>query len=433
MPFGANVPSRLLIAVLAVLPLLLLAQPVRADGPTAGARATIDLASPASLEQMAAEQLTPLISCNSVSLDGDDGNRFGLVLGERDLTAPGDPRLCLFFDFRWSSYVAILTGQRSVREFRESKHAAAGYLADRGIDPCRIAAWVAADSALLRQLSAADRADAGVRCTPEVIAHGPFSDRRVADVEAGLDRIALTIEEVIGWPLTWPVRVHLYDTHAAFVEGKREEGGDPDVAEESLKLAFGLTTILDNGMLGVMVDTSRFPGPDDLQMLLAHEFTHAGQAGLLGTPSLLPFFIVEGGAEYVASLVVGTEQRDLAARFRAAVNDERANRAVPLRELVAKPSESDLRRTAAAYSRGYAAVRFLTSRWGRDAFTRLHQENVGGSPQRFLMAMSDVTGLTLDQFDQELRAYLLAEPVPEGDPPVTGVTGDRLLHPPAVW
>jgi hypothetical protein len=144
-------------------------------------------------------------------------------------------------------------------------------------------------------------------------------------------------------------------------------------------------------------------------MLVAHEFAHVAQAGLLGHPDFLPFFAIEGGAEYFASLVVGPEQKNLAGRFREAVADERAGRTVPLRELIAEPREDDRARVAASYARGYAAMRFLTARWGTESFTRLHRDNVDGDPERFLGAMARLTGLSLDDFDRELAAYLIAQ------------------------
>jgi hypothetical protein len=53
-------------------------------------------------------------------------------------------------------------------------------------------------------------------------------------------------------------------------------------------------------------------------------------------------------------------------------------------------------------------MRFLTDRWGRDAFTQLHRENVGGTPQRFTQNLTQLTGMSLDEFDRELRKWLLA-------------------------
>jgi hypothetical protein len=260
---------------------------------------------------------------------------------------------------------------------------------------------------LQRQITLQDRNDTGYYCTPEVIGHGPNSEQRVDEVHASADASVLTAESAFGWPFTWPVRVHLYDNHEDFVNGKRIEGGDERANNQTMEFTFGTTTLLDNGMVGILVDTSRFPEASDLRMLLAHEFAHVAQAGMIGDTSMLPFFVAEGGAEYVASLVVGQDQRDLADRFHTAVVEESRGEAVPLRQLIDKPSASDLKLTSAAYSRGYAAMRFLVERWGQDSFTRLHQENVGGTPQRFTQNLARLTGMSLDQFDRELRKWLL--------------------------
>jgi len=258
-------------------------------------------------------------------------------------------------------------------------------------------------------LTLRDRNDAARYCAPEVIGHGPNSGRRVAEVNASADASVLAAESAFGWPFTLPVRIHLYDSHDDFINGKRIEGGDEREASQSLEFSYGLTTVLDNGMVGILIDTSRFQDPVSLRMLLAHEFAHVAQAGLLNGTGSLPFFVIEGGAEYVASLVVGRDQPDLAARFQTAIADESRGEATPLSDLIARPDSSDIAIMSAAYSRGYAAMRFLTERWGLDSFTRLHRENVGGTPRRFIENLARVTALTLDEFDQELRLWLLRQ------------------------
>jgi hypothetical protein len=241
-----------------------------------------------------------------------------------------------------------------------------------------------------------------------VIAYGPHSAARVDEVRTWMSATVATAEAVFHWQLTWPLRVHLYDDHAAFVEGNRVEGGDPRATAQSLRTAFGRTAMSPNGMLGFLLDISRFPEPVDLAMVAAHEFAHIMQAGLLGCSCAMPFFAIEGGAEFFASLVVGPDQRDLAERWRVAVADERAGRAVPLRELIERPDPADRRRMAASYSRGYAAFRFLANRWGVDAVVQLHLDSIGGTPARFLDNLKRITGLTLDDFDNALSDELRA-------------------------
>jgi hypothetical protein len=351
-------------------------------------------------EPPALEQAQPMRSCAQVPA-GED---------VRPVTLPGadESGACLFWSERWQSYSAYLINQRSIDEFRRTKERLQPLLADAGIDLCRVAAWSAVETSVRRTMTIADRQDAGRRCRPEVVAHGPQSEKRVDDMQAAMDAAVARGEDVFQWSLTWPLRVHLYDDHRAFVQGNRTEGGDQRVTERSLANAFGRTVMNPNGMLGFLLDASRFPGPADLGMVAAHEYAHIIQTGLSGGSSALPWFAVEGGAEYFASLVVGPDQPDLVERLRVATADERSGRAVPLREVIRRPDPADQRRSAAAYSRGYAAFRFLADHWGADAFGELYTQNIGGSPSRFLDHLKRITGLSLDDFDAALSDYLRA-------------------------
>jgi hypothetical protein len=360
---------------------------------------TVPFAAPARADEAPAlEQAQPVRSCDQVQA----GEGASLV----PLPGADESRACLFWSERWQSYSAYLINQRSIDEFRRTKERVQPLLADAGIDLCRVAAWSAVETSVRRTMTVADRQDAGQRCRPEVIAHGTQSGKRVEEMQSWMDASVGRGEEVFQWSLTWPLRVHLYDDHRAFVQGNRVEGGDPGTTERSLANAFGRTVMSPNGMLGFLLDASRFPGPADLGMVTAHEYAHIIQTGLLGGNGALPWFAVEGGAEYFASLVVGPDQADLVERLRVAVADERSGRAVPLHELIRRPDPADQRRGAAAYSRGYAAFRFLAEHWGAAAFAELHIENIGGSPSRFLEHLKRITGLTLDDFDAALSDYL---------------------------
>ena len=356
-----------------------------------------------------------------------DRHDISLVLTDADLIAESDgSRLCLLFDPRWDSYSVWLLNHASVEEFRHTKAQFQPVLDAAGIDLCRIGFWTTVDTALRRQIALRDRQDAGRPCEPELIAHGPKSEQRIEEVRAAIATIRAAGEQTFRWPLTWPLRVHLYDDHDSFVTGVRREGGDDEVTRQRLETVFARAGIIANGMYGFMVDTARFRRAVDVTMVVAHEYTHMAQAGVLGCTCYLPWFAIEGGAEYFASLVVGSEQRDLAGRFRDAVREDRAGRAVPLRELVRRPRDDDQRRSFAGYTRGYAAMRFLTLRWGAESFTHLHLENVEGSPNRFVEAMERLTGLSLDAFDQELSAYLRSQ---EGSTSATGAPANVTFVP----
>lgn len=330
-----------------------------------------------------------------------------LTLTDADLLANGaSSRFCLYFDPHWDSYYVELLNLRSVDEFRQAKSQFQPMLARAGINACDIGFWSTPDRTIGRALSSSDLKDAGQRCEPTIYSHGPKSAARVEEARGFLKAAVAKGEEVFLWPISWPLRVHLYDDHSTFLTGIQTEGGDTRATERSIRFTYGRTTTIANGMEGFMVDLARFPQPTDLQMLISHEYTHVAQAGALGGSSTLPYFVIEGGAEYFASLIVGPEQRDLAGRYREAVSDERANAAIPLRELVDRPGPDDSDRALAGYSRGYAAMRLLTSRWGAQSYAALLLQNKNGTPAHYLEALTQLTGLSLDGFDQQVSAFL---------------------------
>ena len=383
--------------------------------------------------QASAAQTQRRTACDDMRFRDVPASDLQLVLGDADIVGESDnTRFCLIFDLRHDSFAAWLLNVRSLDEFRETKAQIQSLLDDVGVDPCQIGFWDAYDSPVRRTITPNDRVDAGARCTPDVITHGPRSERRAEEVRQALATAAAAAEQSFGWTLSWPMRVHLYDDHDAFVAGMREDGGDDRATARTLEFTFGSTGFIANGMMGFLVDTSYFPNEEDLRMLASHEFAHVAQWGSLYCPCYLPFFVAEGGAEYFASLVVGPDQPNLAKRFRDAVQDEQSNRAVPLRELVKRPESSDRRRSGAAYTRGYAAMRFLAARWGEDAFTRLHMENANGSANRFLDGMEQLTGFTLDDFDRELRGFLLAQSGAPRSQSSTASLGTTPSSPPAM-
>jgi len=338
------------------------------------------------------------------------GESVSLVYTDADLIAGGDgTSLCIFFDPRWDSYSAWTLSATSIEEFRSAKVQLQPLLGRVGVEPCQVAFWSAFDRELRRQISLKDRYDGGRTCAPRYYDHGALSQFRRAEIEESIAAAATKAEEVFGWKLSWPLRVHAYDTEEDFAVGLTREGPFRGVSTAAVRGVGGTTMILANGGFGYLLNVRRFEDASELRMLISHEYAHVAQAGLIGTKDDLPFFAVEGGAEYFASLVVGPDQKNLAGRFQDAVADERSNRAVPLRELIEEPEARDGRRFLAAYSRGYAAMRFLTARWGADAYGHLHRENVDGNPERFLEAMRRLTGLTLDEFDEQLRAHLLGQ------------------------
>jgi hypothetical protein len=348
-------------------------------------------------------------TCDDIEFTDVPAGRVILVATDANLLAESDgSRLCLFFDTRWKSYSAWTLRARTIEEFRRTKQQLQPIIGAADIDPCDIAFWTSFDQRLRREIDLRDRYDAGRSCPAEIVTHGPAGEQRRREIESTIAQASDTAKRLFAWELSWPVRVHIYDNLDAYVTGNREEGGDESASRASLEDVPGITGApLASGGFGQLVNLEELRDPADLRRVLTHEYAHLVQAGVLGDPDDLPFFVVEGGAEYFASLVVGAEHAGLVRRFREAMSDERTNQAVPLREIVRVPDDEN--RTNASYSRGYAAMRYLVAEWGQESFVRLHRENIGGTPERFIEAMSRLTGKSLDGFDAELRRFLLSE------------------------
>ncbi|MGD9890884.1 MAG: hypothetical protein AB7R89_02245 [Dehalococcoidia bacterium] len=353
----------------------------------------------------------PAERCEDIAFTDVAEGRVILVATDADVLAESDgSRLCLFFDTLWKSYSAWTLRARTIDEFRRTKQQLQPLIAAAGVDPCDIAFWTTFDQRLRQDVELPDRYDAGRQCPVEIVTHGPAGEQRRQEIETAIAQAADTAQRLFTWNLTWPARVHIYDTLDAFVTGIRDDIGVESASHESVEDVPGITVeLMANGGFGQLINLEQLRDPVDLRRVLAHEYAHFVQAGVLGDTDSMPFFVVEGGAEYFASLIVGSEYAGLVRRFREAMTDERTNQAVPLREIVRMPSVDDSTRYGASYTRGYAAIRFLVAEWGLESFVRLHRENIGGTPERFIEAMSRLTGTSLDGFDAGLRRYLLAE------------------------
>lgn len=344
----------------------------------------------------------------------------GFVLSDADLQAGDGSRLCVFRDEPAQRYAAFFINQRSADELRADKATLLPLLADAGVDPCQVAFWSPTDADVFKQTDGNDWHDAGRVCEPQIFTHGPKSEARAGQLRASLAAARTKAEELFGWSLTWPLEIHAWDDHDSFTGGAVEAGVPAGrVGKES-----GIAYVSSARMPVILLDLSKFPGPTDMQVLVAHEYAHIVQHGVTGCTCTLPFFSAEGGADFFASLIAGPAQGQLAAEFQEAKEQVRAGTATPLGRLMDKSSNDQ------AYSRGYAAMQFLADRWGADAYTRLYLDNRGGSPRGYLDNLARITGLDLDTFDAALSEYLRTQPgfAPPAGPATTLPAGSRLLR-----
>jgi hypothetical protein len=323
-----------------------------------------------------------------------------LALTDADMIAGSSgQRLCVFWDRLWDVYAVYPINIRTLDEFRLVKDEMTPLLEGAGVDLCRIAYW----QPPARTTNFNYFHEVGRACRPEFIAHSGGAESRLDEVRAALERARTATDRVFGWSPSWPVRIHVYDNQAAYVEGVRVDAGAAS-AEVRAKTTAGMAITQSDRITAILVNIAGFTTADDLTALMAHEYHHITQSGLLGSTSVLPTFVTEGGAEYFGSLVVGPDQPHLADRFQAAVDKERSGRAIALSRLIRAGATAD------TYERGYAAMRFLAERWGADRFAQLYMENIDGTPDQYLLQLSRLTEMTLDEFDRELNAWLRGFP-----------------------
>jgi hypothetical protein len=350
-----------------------------------------------------------------------------LVVTDANLGSGDGSRLCIFKDRTWDSYIAHIINQKSVTDWRRAKEQFLSQIGGAGVEPCKVAQWLAPESAIKRQLTQADVFDAGTRCDPVVFSRGPKSDERMDEAFIAIQDSSAKAEEIYGWALVRALHIFIYDDHDAFVTGVWKDGGHDEVSPRDMEDVCGVAMQVASGNMGFLADISCFKSEGGLRALIAHEYAHIAQGGAMGSTSNLPFFAIEGGAEYFASLVVGHEQRQLVSRFREAIHDQYGRRPPALKSMVRRPSGAN---NYAAYSRGYAAFRFLTQHWGEDVFRSLHQDYPKGNSDRFLAGMTHITGQSLDDFDAALGTWLREQkdtlPPPSVGPNTT-LVADSLL------
>lgn len=343
-----------------------------------------------------------------------------LVLTDADLgESESTPRLCVFRDNTNGLYSAWVINRRSLEEFRQAKSELQPRIEAAGIDPCQIAFWSPAERAIHELTTGGDWHDAGKRCPPELVVAGAAAEQRTAELQAAVGAAMAKGEELFGWPLTWPLTVFAWSDRAGFLRGAVEQGVGGRLATNT-----GVAFVSSSQRPVLLLDLSKATEPNELLALVGHEYAHILQHGVSGCTCNLPFFMTEGGAEYFASLLTGRTQGPLWTSYQIAREDSRAGRAVPLVDMVPKSTDGG----TAPYTRGYAAMVFLSDVWGADAYVRLHLDTVGGPPERVVEGLERITGLTLDRFDAALTSYLVTKrgngPLPG---PATSLSVDSLL------
>ena len=339
------------------------------------------------------EQLPDLLAGTAFPSQGTQ-----LALTSTDLDGRSVQQLCLFRDSGRDQYWALLPNVSSGTQFRKRKAALLPALAEAGIDPCRIAFWAPLTRNVQRETNMLDWHDAGRICRPLLRPHGPLSEARAAAVDAALSAAIAKGEEVFGWSPRWPIEIHFWDTAEAAAAG----GAAFHIADFGSGREAGVTQMATLAMPVILIDTVQADRDDELRGVIAHEYGHMVQWGVTGCVCALPTSFIEGGAEYFAALVVGPDDPRLVYRLQAAKEEVRIGQATPLVSLLTAADAG-----SAAYIRGYAAFAFLTARWGGlAAYVGLYRAARGNTTDAVLGWLAARTGLSLDQFNEQLDDYL---------------------------
>ncbi|MFN8556097.1 MAG: hypothetical protein U0531_01650 [Dehalococcoidia bacterium] len=201
------------------------------------------------------------------------------VVSSADLGVEGEIQLCVYEHAEMQALSAWLPAARSVAEFRAQKADLAPRLAAAGVDPCRIAFWVAVDGPTNNATSPNDEHDAGRRCEPELILHDAKAEGRGDELRRGLAASIAKGEEVFGRPNTWPLRIHAWGDNVSFIIGSVNLGVPPG----GLAFEAGVAMVSNLDMPLIVMDLTDFPRADDATVLIAHEYAHspAQRHGLL--------------------------------------------------------------------------------------------------------------------------------------------------------
>lgn len=318
------------------------------------------------------------------------------------LTDGDQTAFCLVEQAEHSTRYVQLLNVPTAAAFAERRSTAATALAASGVEPCRLTLWWVRRDRVRAQLEEADQLTAPLPCLPLVIAHDPaaaaWSDFTTEVLAAALAEGGQTYAVRPAIPLT----VHLYGDRHAYAARLAQIG----TAERGSGLFGGSAGVTVRGTVDgvwIALDTTRFnsSGRGYAQAVIRHEAVHYIQTLVTGCACTLPLWFAEGMAELMAT-PPATAGNSLLPAARAAAADGRA----PSLRALERPEQGAA--TPAAYEQGYAAVSYLVERWGSEALPALLRAARPDGGAAFGRSLSALTGLTLDQFEQAYRGWLLS-------------------------
>jgi hypothetical protein len=291
--------------------------------------------------------------------------------------------------------------------FAARKTQTAGALASVGVDVCRVTLWWVRRDAVRARVPVTEQYASPNPCAPRITAHDSaaawWSDFTSRTVASALEQA----EREYGVRPSMPLAVHLHGSRDAYV--RQVTAGQPsEDTRARLAETEGVTARGTIEGAWIALDTSRFSPawPERAAFVIRHEVAHYVQTVSAGCACAFPVWFAEGLADVSAAAALGP----ITTRHLAARSAEQMGQTTPLRELGDYTSTGTV---AAVYDRGYAAVSYLAERWGAGVAGELLRRNRNGDTATFTRALTELTGMSLDDLDRAVSRWLLSA-TPEG-------------------
>lgn len=330
----------------------------------------------------------------------------------------GGPRVCLLYYPAEDVYLAKVIGIGSMTHFRAVKAAAVARLAGAGFDPCMIAVWDWWGRFDRTEIRADDELGLPVECRPRVDAGDDGARAWLDSVRDALTGVVDLTGAQMGVRPTRPLRVMVFSdarAMAGFCRTYRTGDNAARCAEAAQDGRSSNTTLLQP--FGGLIQINLSQGERQfIPSFVAHEYTHFAQGVIGGAASFFPMWFLEGQGEYQEQRN-GIPRNDMLGFARRTQND---GVALALGDLsryddwVAHERDDG---QAAVYSRGYAAVSWLTERFGFAATVQLLRDNADGNLEGFNRVLGSLTGTDLDGVNGAVGDWLTGLPwyVARGD------------------
>ena len=212
-----------------------------------------------------------------------------------------------------------------------------------------------------------------------------------------------------GWRPTYPVCVHFFNSQTDFASGLEQLAG-LSAGEAARRSKFWGTTGIDtaNGLDAIYINAGIVNEPTLMGRLAAHEYFHVLQSHL---PTIAaPAWFLEGLAEWEMMSLLGFRYENW---FILLQDDVRRGRDVPLADLEGwdqwqTVNSAESQAFTGPYWKAAAAIMFIEATGGPDAPVAMLRgaQDAVPAPVPFSTALLQVTGITLDEFDDRLREFI---------------------------